>query len=105
MFDGAEILVRLDDAFRQQESRRELAIGAWGTHDDGKRLPMQPHLERLLSGGKVLSMTVACPADSRHADAAKWSARIRHGFEGSRSRSSLHRRQHDFHETVWGHQA
>ena len=30
MFDRAEIVVRLDDAFRQQESRRELAT-AWGT--------------------------------------------------------------------------
>ena len=70
VLDGAEVVVRSDDAFGEQEPRRELAVGPRRAHDDRERAAVQPDLERLLGRGDVLSDARRGATDARHADTA-----------------------------------
>ena len=53
VLDRPEIVWTRQHALGQQKSCRELAIGAGCPHDDGERLPVEPHFQRLFHGGAV----------------------------------------------------
>jgi len=50
VFERAEIIGATEDAFRKQESGRELPVRARCPHDDGKGLIVKPDFERLFRG-------------------------------------------------------
>ena len=58
VLDGADIVRRPHDAFRQQEPGRKGAIVARRPHDHGERLAVQPNLERLLHRCEVVRRTI-----------------------------------------------
>ncbi len=68
MLDRPQIVRAPDDALRQQESRRELTIGARRPHDDGKRPPVQADFERLFSRHAIRARRREAAAHVRDGD-------------------------------------
>jgi hypothetical protein len=54
VLDCTQIVGRADDALGQQELRGQRPIVPGSAHDHGERFPVQPNLERLLDGGRVV---------------------------------------------------
>src|SRR5439155_3008335 len=71
VLDRPEIVRRREHAFRQQESRRELAVGPGCPHDDRERLVVQPDFERLFSGRAIAIVGAHAGPDSGDAYAVK----------------------------------
>ena len=53
VFDRAQIVRALQDAFGEQKPGGELAIGARRAHDDRKRSVVQPDFERFFRCGSI----------------------------------------------------
>jgi hypothetical protein len=54
VFERAEIPERSHDAFRQEKAGGESPIVPGRSHDDGERLAVQPHLERLFDRDEIV---------------------------------------------------
>ena len=79
VLDGAEVVVRSDDAFGEQKPRGELAVGTRCAHDDREGAAVQPDFQRFLRRRHVVGAARRAAADARDADATIGSARVIHG--------------------------
>src|SRR5580765_390683 len=70
ILDRAQIVGALQDAFSEQEPRRELAIRAWRAHDDGERPVVQAYFEGLLSRRTIDVDRADAAPDAGHVYAA-----------------------------------
>jgi len=66
MFDGTQIVVRVNHSFGKQKSSRQLTIGSRCAHDDRKRFSMQADFERFLRRGNVLRRAAGATAEPDH---------------------------------------
>src|SRR5438045_8124385 len=71
VLDRAELTGVGQHAFGKQEASGQLAIRAGRTHDDGKRAPVQPDLERLFGGGAIGRTAQFVSAHASDVDGAK----------------------------------
>lgn len=83
MFDCAELVVRVNDPFGQQEAGCQLTIRTWCSHDDGKWLSMQPDFERLLRRREIFAPRIYAAGEPRYVNTTEWRKRVRHGSGAS----------------------
>ena len=53
LVDARDVGAIADEPFAQEKPERQLAVAARRPHDDGKRLPVDAHLERRLDGDLI----------------------------------------------------